>query len=192
MIHEAIISTRNADGSTHVTPLGYTREGEQVLLRPFIPSRTEQNLRRHPEAVINLCDDVRIFAGALTGHRDWPLEASGSVGVERLAGALATLELGITHIEDDPQRPTFHCDIRESHNLAPFQGFNRAQAAVVEGAILVSRLNMLSPDKIDHELEYLRIAIDKTAGARELEAWGWLMERIRDFRNTDATEVDGA
>jgi hypothetical protein len=37
---------------------------------------------------------------------------------------------------------------------------------------------MLPPDKIAREIAYLRIAIDKTAGPKELEAWGWLMERV--------------
>jgi hypothetical protein len=65
---------------------------------------------------------------------------------------------------------------------APFRGFNRAQAAVVEAAILVSRLHMLPADKIDREIEYLKIAIDKTAGPREREAWEWLMERVSVHR----------
>jgi hypothetical protein len=63
-----------------------------------------------------------------------------------------------------------------------FPGFNRARSAVIEAAILVSRLHMLAPEKIDAELAYLRIAIDKTAGPDELEAWGWLMDRIETHR----------
>ena len=39
-----------------------------------------------------------------------------------------------------------------------------------------------NPDKIEAELAYLQIAIDKTAGPREQEAWGWLQERIAQFR----------
>jgi hypothetical protein len=31
-------------------------------------------------------------------------------------------------------------------------------------------------------MAYLRIAVEKTAGPRELEAWGWLTERIEEFR----------
>ena len=65
--------------------------------------------------------------------------------------------------------------LRAGRNL----GLNRAQAAVVEGAVLVSRLHMLAPEKIDAELAYLRIAIDKTAGPSELEAWGWLDSALR-------------
>ena len=65
----------------------------------------------------------------------------------------------------------------------PFRGFNRAQAAVVEAAILVSRLHMLPAEKIDREMAYLAIAIDKTAGPAEREAWSWLVERIEQFRS---------
>ena len=66
---------------------------------------------------------------------------------------------------------------RISH--APFEGLNRAKAAVIEAAILVSRLDFLPRDKIEREIEYLKAALEKTAGAAEQEAWGWLMEKIR-------------
>jgi hypothetical protein len=65
---------------------------------------------------------------------------------------------------------------------APFRGFNRAQAAVIEAAVLVSRLHLLPPEKIDSELAYLAIAVGKTAGPAEQEAWGWLQERIAQHR----------
>jgi hypothetical protein len=50
---------------------------------------------------------------------------------------------------------------------------------VIEAAVLTSRLGMLSEDKIRQEITYLTIAIEKTAGERELEAWGWLMDKIK-------------
>ncbi len=62
-----------------------------------------------------------------------------------------------------------------------FEGFNRAKAAVVELAILTSRLSMLPREKIETEIAYLKITIDKTAGPEELEAFGWLMEKIEAF-----------
>ena len=71
---------------------------------------------------------------------------------------------------------------RQTH--APFRGFNRAQAAVIEAAVLVSRLSILPPGKLEAELEYLKIAIDKTAGQAELEAWGWLMEAVAAHRES--------
>ena len=37
-------------------------------------------------------------------------------------------------------------------------------------------------EKIEREIDYLGIAMDKTAGQREKEAWGWLMEKIDRHR----------
>jgi uncharacterized protein len=59
-------------------------------------------------------------------------------------------------------------------------GFNRAQAAVIELAVLVSRLHMLPVEKITQEMQYLQIAIDKTAGERELQAWQWLVDCVNN------------
>ena len=44
--------------------------------------------------------------------------------------------------------------------------------------MLVSRLGMLDPQKIAHEMGYLQIAIDKTAGEAEQQAWRWLLAAI--------------
>jgi hypothetical protein len=37
-------------------------------------------------------------------------------------------------------------------------------------------------EKIQQEMDYLRIAIDKTAGDRELEAWSWLTEAVSNHQ----------
>ena len=88
----------------------------------------------------------------------------------------------MTQITEDEQRPRFHCGVVHLAQHAPFRGFNRAQAAVIEAAILVSRLHMLPPDKIESEIAYLEIAVSKTAGPVEQEAWDWLMEKIGAHR----------
>jgi uncharacterized protein len=53
---------------------------------------------------------------------------------------------------------------------------------VLECAVLVTRLSMLPPEKVENELKYLEIAIAKTAGPHEEEAWSWLMEKIDAWR----------
>ncbi|MCK9397988.1 MAG: DUF447 domain-containing protein, partial [Methylobacter sp.] len=35
-------------------------------------------------------------------------------------------------------------------------------------------------EKIQAEIDYLRIGLEKTAGSRELEAWNWLMTVIEN------------
>ena len=179
MIRETIVTTVGGEGRVHLAPLGIIADGEGFVLAPFRPSTTLENLRVVPFAVANYTDDVRIFAGCLTGRRDWPLAASDKVPVARLAGALAHAELAVTRVSEHEQRPRFHTRVVHRVSHAPFEGLNRAKAAVIEAAILVSRLDFLPREKIEREIDYLRIAVEKTAGAAEQEAWGWLMEKIR-------------
>jgi len=180
MIRETIVTTVGADGRVHVAPLGIIADdGEGWVIAPFHPSTTLSNLRAVPFAVASYTDDVRVFAGCLTGRQDWPTIAVEHVPVPRLAGALAHEELAVTRVDEDATRPRFHCRAVHRATHAPFAGFNRAQAAVIEAAILVSRLHLLPREKIDREIAYLAVAIEKTAGPAEQEAWGWLMDKLR-------------
>jgi uncharacterized protein len=181
MIRETIVSTADKNGGVHLAPLGIIAEGDGWIIAPFHPSTTLNNLRSVPFAVANFTDDVRVFAGCLTGHRQWQTVSGDEFPVPRIADALAHAELAVTHVTEDEQRPRFHCRVLRSVTHAPFKGFNRAQAAVIEAAILVSRLNMLPRDKVEREISYLEIAVGKTASSIEEEAWSWLMETIRTF-----------
>ncbi|MGE3772837.1 MAG: DUF447 domain-containing protein [Gammaproteobacteria bacterium] len=177
-IREAVVATPNEDGSAHLTPLGFRQRGELVLLAPFHPSRTLENLRARGRAVLNFTDDVQVIAGCLTGRREWPTVASEVVAVPRLAAALAHWELEVVAVHDDAARPVFDCRIVAEGNHRAFTGFNRAQAAVVEAAVMVSRLDWLSSAEVVAALRGLRVAVDKTAGERERRAWQWLCAAV--------------
>jgi hypothetical protein len=178
MIRETILTTTDPNGVVHLAPLGLIADGEEWIVAPFRPSRTLDNLRNVPFAVANYTDDVRIFAGCLTGRHRWSTVASDQIPVQRLAGALAHAELAVDRVTEDKERPRFHCRVLHLAMHSPFQGFNRAQAAVIEAAILVSRIEMLPREKVEQEIAYLQIAVGKTAGAAEQQAWQWLMEAI--------------
>ena len=128
--------------------------------------------------MVNYTTDVRVFAGCLTGRHDWPLHKAESMDGFVLPQTLAHSELEVVRVEEDSVRPVFYCREVLHRTHAPFPGFNRAQAAVLEAAILVSRLDRLAPEKIRSEMAYLQIAIDRTAGPQEHEAWGWLVEKV--------------
>ena len=49
------------------------------MLAPFRPSRTLDNLRDVPFAVASHTDDVRVFAGSLTGRKDWATRSAEKV-----------------------------------------------------------------------------------------------------------------
>jgi hypothetical protein len=178
LIRETIVITTGRDGRAHIAPLGLIADGDDWIIAPFRPSATLDNLETLPFATASHTDDVRVFAGCLTGRRDWPTVDADVVPVQRLAGALTHMELAVTDVTADPQRPRFRCRVVRIAQHGPFQGFNRAQAAVVEAAILVSRLNMLPRDRIERELTVLQSAVEKTAGSVELEAWSWLKDKV--------------
>jgi len=181
-IVETIVTTTNADGEAHIAPLGLIAEGERWVIAPFRPSRTLDNLNEVPFAVASHTDDVRVFAGCLTGRKSWPTRAADKVQGVVLESAVSHWELAVDQITEHDVRPRFACRIVHEASHRPWEGFNRAQGAVLECAVLVSRLKMLPPEKIEAELEYLEIAVSKTAGPREQEAWGWLMARIDAWR----------
>src|SRR5262249_60570261 len=112
-------------------------------------SVTIDNLRAVPFCVANYTDDVRIFAGCLTGRRDWPTVAADKVPVPRLATALAHAELAVASVTEDAQRPRFHCRVVHRAAHAPFGGLNRAKAAVLEAAILGSPPDPPPREKIE-------------------------------------------
>jgi len=178
MIFETIIISTDKKGDAHVTPFGVKHEGDLILVSPFKPSKTLNNILSSKSATMNLTDDVRVFAGALTKRKAWRLQSANKIAGFRLDDCLTHVELELKDVRDDAKRPQLLMRKVEIQHHQDFKGFNRAQAAVIELAVLASRLHMLPWEKIQSELKYLQIAIDKTAGERELEAWGWLTKKI--------------
>jgi uncharacterized protein len=178
MIRECVVTSVDTHGRVHLAPLGLIAAADRWVIAPFRPSTTLDNLRAVPFAVANYIDDVRIFAGCLTGRRDWPLTKIEGFPVPRLAAALTHAELAVDHVEEQEQRPRFQCRLLRQEQHAAFTGLNRAKAAVLELAVLASRLDFLPREKIENEIAYLQIAVDKTAGPEEIEAWTWLAEKV--------------
>lgn len=184
-ILETVVVTTDAAGTPHIAPYGLIADGDGWVLAPFRPSPAITNLTENPFAVASSPRDARVIAGCVTGRRDWPTEPADTVAGRRLASshAYAHLELAVESVEEDNLRPRFRCRVVGSVAVAAWPGFNRAQNAVLEAAILSTRLNMLPPEKIEREIEYLTIAIEKTAGPAEREAWGWILDRIETHKN---------
>ncbi|MEM7304180.1 MAG: DUF447 domain-containing protein [Pseudomonadota bacterium] len=184
-IRESIITTQHEDGSPHIAPMGVHELDDGLMLAPFKPSATLNNLLRKGSATINYTDDVRIFAGCITGRRDWPTINTEKIEGIRLQDCLAHTEIEVDRHEDDELRPRFYCSPVFEKTHKPFHGFNRAQSAVIELAILASRMDMLPDEKVNSEIDYLTIGLTKTAGKRELEAWEWLMNKVNNHNGTE-------
>ena len=183
-ICETIVTTMSDDGKVHIAPLGLIARDDKWIIAPFRPSSTLNNLEVVPFAVANHIDDVRVYAGCLTGRKDWAHGRAKKVKGAVLDGCVSHWELAVVDVEEDETRPRFVCEIVREKSHRAWAGMNRAQAAVLEAAVLISRLKMLPREKIESELKYLEIAISKTAGPCEQEAWGWLMEKVDVWRSS--------
>ncbi|MCB4768878.1 DUF447 family protein [Ancylobacter sp. Lp-2] len=185
MIRETIVTTRSRAGERHIAPMGATVIEGGYLLQPFKPSRTLDNLADTQIGVINFTDDVRLIAACVLGKRI-PVETQKASYIDcpRLVGALSHDEITVDRIEDHPQRPRIFCKTYHSEGHHRFLGMNRAKAAVLEAAVLISRLHILPDDKVDAEMAYLAIAVEKTAGPEEQEAWEWMLEAVSSHRRT--------
>lgn len=179
-IDEIILITECEDGSPHIAPFGIRERDGLILIAPFKPSTSLTNMLAGRPVTLNTTDDVRVFAGALTGRRSWPVSKQDDAIV--LSSALSYQRLKLVKVEDDEVRPNLYFEVLKQSNLKPFRGYNRAQAAVIELCVLVSRLSRLPIEKIEAEMAYLQIAIDKTAGEQEFEAWTWLLEAVENHK----------
>ncbi len=179
-ILETIVTTLSPDGALHLVPFGLIREGEDYVLAPFRPSPTIANLEANPVFAASAPTDIRVIAGVVTGRRDWPVVDCDHIRGKRLAECFGHAEFETIETIEDATRPRFRGRLVHATAHRPFLGFNRAQAAVLEAAVLSTRLHMLEPDKILSEMAYLAIAIAKTAGPAEREAWDWIEDKVAD------------
>ncbi|MBP0614658.1 DUF447 domain-containing protein [Jiella mangrovi] len=186
-IRETILTTMSEAGEVHIAPLGIIQEKDGWIIAPFRPSTTLANIEATGRAVVNYTDEAKIFAGCLTGRRDWPLTPLENCPVPRLKAALSHDVLQVESVSGDETRPRYFCKVIASGQHRAYTGMNRAKAAVLEAAILVSRLKMLPAEKIETEIAYLKIAIDKTAGPDEEQAFYWLLEKVIEH----LAEVEG-
>ncbi|MAR78080.1 MAG: tetrahydromethanopterin synthesis protein [Gammaproteobacteria bacterium] len=187
MIHEVIITSKSKDDIINIAPMGIRIKDDEVTISPFKPSQTLTNIMATKIATVNFIDDVRVFAGIVTNfQKNWDLCIAERKGiVPHLKSSNAHYNLIMEEFKDDEKRPNITCKIISQGNHRPFQGFNRAQSSIIEASVLVSRLSMLPIEKIHQEIEYLKIGIDKTAGKRELEAWTWIIQKIKDYEDNE-------
>lgn len=181
MILEGIVTTRSADGTINVAPMGPEVDPghpDQIILKPFASSRTYENLAKHGEGVFHITDDVLLLAQAVLGIAHPPLLSAGKVEGKRLTDCCRYLEFRVRQFTQQGPRARIICDVVEEGNVREFFGLNRAKHAVVEAAILVSRIGILPLVDIRQQIDSLRSLVDKTGGANEREAFELLAREV--------------
>lgn len=181
MIIEGIITTTDPAGRMHLAAMGphvdeqAGRTGviERLSLRPFATSQTAANLATVSEGVFHLVDDVLLFARVVTRSL---LEPPACRPAEQVHGwllddACRAYEFRIEESDTAHERLRHEARVVKLHEGRPFVGFNRAKHAVVEAAILVTRIHLLGVDEIRRQMAVLVPLVEKTGGSRERAAW---------------------
>ena len=188
MILEGLITTLNDDGTVNLSPMGphvdddsLDRPFEQLLLKPYQTSTTYQNLKRTGQAVFHVTDDVELIARAAVGAPDPmpPMQPAQGVEGQILGNACRWLALRVRSLDDRQPRTEILCDVVAQGRLRDFFGFNRGKHAVLEGAILATRVEFLPADEILSQFESLRLLVDKTGGPAEQRAFQFLHDFVQ-------------
>ena len=187
MILEGLVTTCDATGAMHVAAMGPAvaeealRSGrvERLVVRPFPTSQTAGHLRRHPAGVFHLTDDVLLLARVVAGVAVPPPAARPATGVAGwvLEDCCRAFEFVIETRDESAERVRLDARVVATHVGRPFIGFNRAAHAVIEAAILVTRLHLLGDTEVSRRLADLEPLIRKTGGTREHEAFALLALR---------------
>ena len=179
MIIETIVTTLAADGQVNFAPMGVEWGEDTLVLKPFLETTTFRNLSAARAAVVNLTDDVMLFAqGAISSPRFPAGPATAVTGVV-LEAACSWREVEIASIDATPPRSRMEARVVHRGFRREFLGFNRARHAVLEAAILATRTHLLAAEQIRSDFERLQVIVDKTAGPREQEAMALLTEYVR-------------
>jgi hypothetical protein len=182
MILEGIVTTLNADLTTNIAPMGPLVEPQltSLILRLYRTSQTYQNLKRLGAGVFHVTDDVELLARAAVGAPldDVALLPAEMVQGQILAGACRAYEFVVEDLDDASERTTIRCRVVQRRSLREFLGFNRAKHAVLEAAILATRIGILPDAQIREEMRRLAVPVEKTAGEQERRAFAFLQAHL--------------
>jgi hypothetical protein len=184
LLLEGIVTTLNEDGSPHIAPMGPIVDAgfTQILLRPFRTSTTYRNLKRTGQGVLHVTDDVDLFACAAVGRLEVlpRLQPAQAIDGVILADACRWYALRVESLDDNHERTAIVARVVEQGQLREFFGFNRAKHAVIEAAILATRIDWLDAGHIRDEFARLAVIVDKTGGHQEHAAFAFLQEYVRE------------
>jgi hypothetical protein len=179
VIVESIVTTINADGSINCAPMGVEWGDDVIVLKPFLETATYRNVTATRSAVVNLIDDVRVFAQAAISNPLYATVPATAVRGVVLADCCSWRELEVRSIDSAPPRSRIETAVVHRGFRREFIGFNRAGHAVLEAAIYSTRLHLLEPEFVRSEMARLQVIVDKTAGERERDAMALLTDHIR-------------
>jgi uncharacterized protein len=178
MIIETIFSTLDEADNPNFAPMGIEWSEESVVVRPFRTSQTFRNLFSGGYGVANVSDNVLAFVRcALYGEVLPSFRAIAIPGVV-FQDTCSWLELAVVSSGGSEDRAEFRCRILHRGRQKQFLGFCRAKNAVIEAAILATRLaGHNRANTLDSLNQYVKI-VEKTGSLIEKHAYQLICEYV--------------
>ena len=189
MILEAVVTTLAPDGTLNVAPMGpEVGDGSSLArftLRPYRTSTTYRNLKARGEGVLHVTDDVLLIArAAIREPTGAPTRPASAVRGQILETAGRYHEFRVLELDDRAERTTILAEtVAEGRQARDLFGLNRARHAVVEAAILATRLDFLPADQVRDDFARLAVLVEKTGGEDERRAFGILRGYLDGHRD---------
>jgi hypothetical protein len=185
VIIEGILTTRDPDGKLHAAAMGLTvlDAWHEVELRPFVSTQTWLNLKREPYAVFHVLDDAELLVEAALGYFSPTRQVHQACCVPGyvLEGTCRWYELHGLQANETQARAALRCRVVHRGWKRDFCGWNRAQFAVVESAILATRLELLPADVVKQDIERWRTLVEKTGGDKEKRAMEFVVKYLDNW-----------
>ena len=131
--------------------------------------------------MFHVTDDVELLARSAVGLIE-PLPAlhpANCIDGKVLQDTCRWYELEVESFDDSQQRANISCRVVHIGRKRDFCGFNRAKHAVIEAAILATRLHLLPIEDIHQQIQRLGTIVEKTAGGQERRAFEFLKDYLR-------------
>jgi hypothetical protein len=177
MIIETIFSTLDPIGQPNFAPMGVFWGEEEITVFPFLQTQTYRNLHATGYGVVNVTDDVLAFVESALYDAVLPHFPAASVSGVVFKGVCYWRELKVVSFGGNQERAEIRCRVVNKGWLRDFLGFNRARGAVIDAAILATRLHLYDQETVLEELKRYEAIVLKTGNDMERTAFN----RVREF-----------
>ena len=178
MIIETIFSTLDANGKPNFAPMGILWSEDAVLARPFRTSQTYRNLLSSGHGVANFSDNVLAFVQCALYDEILPSFPAVTVPGVVFQDTCSWLELAVVSADGTEGRAEFRCQVLHRGRHRDFLGFCRARNAVIEAAIMATRLPLQERDRVVETLKQYMKIIEKTGSEMEKQAFQLVCEYV--------------
>lgn len=182
MISEGLVTSIDSRGGVHFSPLGpvVDHDYRELLLRPFQPSTSFNNLSARRCGVFHIVDDVELITRCVTHTLQVPPAVTAATSIEGwvLKDCCRWLEFRVLSVDSSEPRSRMQAEVTHRGERRAFWGYNRARHAILELCILATRTQFLPAEDIRAAFRYFEPVIQRTAGTSEFTCLELLAEYL--------------